>query len=95
MNPNPVLKYFEVAAAYGAFRGIMRASTMKHTDGVTDALPAQKVGAVVSCVFFAPTFLPVYLYNDANRLYLTYTNGDFKKFGYEKIDRGIAQIIFE
>ncbi len=87
---NPVVKYFEVAAAYGALRGIVRGSKMKNADGVTDALPAQKVGAVVASVFFAPTFLPLYLYNDANRFYRTYTNGDFKK-----VDRGILYILFE
>lgn len=95
MNPNPVIKYFEVAAAYGALRGIVRASTMKHSDGKTDALPAQKAAAVVSSFVFAPSFLPLYLYNDANRFYLTYTNGDFEKFGYERVDRGIVHILFQ
>ena len=95
MNKNPVVKYFEVAAAYGALRGIVRSHKMKHADGVTDALPTQKVCAVVASAIFAPSFLPVYLYNDANRFYLTHTNGDFKKFGYEKVDRGILHIIFE
>lgn len=92
---NPIVNYFACSAAYGALRGVIRASNLKHADGQTDALPAQKVCAVFMSTFFAPTFLPIYLYNDANRFYLTYTNGDFKKFGYEKVDRGVLHILFD
>lgn len=77
---NPVMKYITAAA-----------SNLKHAD----ALPTQKVCAVALSTLFAPSFLPIYLYNDANRVYLTYTNGDFKKFGYEKQDTSIIQILFE
>lgn len=92
---NPVTKYIAAASAYGALRGVCRASNLKHRDGKTDALPAQKVCAVAMSTVFAPTFLPIFLYNDANRFYLTYTNGDFKQFGYEKQDTCVLQILFE
>lgn len=68
---------------------------MKHRDEKTDALPAQKAAAVAMCTVFGPSFLPIFIYNDANRFYLTYTNGDFKKFGYEKTDTSVIQILFE
>lgn len=92
---NPITTYITTASAYGALRGVCRASKLKHRDGKTDALPAQKVCAVAMSIIFAPSFLPIYLYNDANRFYLTYTNGDFKHFGYEKQDTSVLQIIFE
>ena len=95
MNVNSVTKYITSASAYGAFRGVVRASNLKHHDGKTDALPTQKVCAVALSTLFAPTFLPIFLYNDTNRFYLTYTNGDFKKFGYEPVDRGVLHVLFE
>lgn len=91
---NSFVIYSATALTYGSLRGITRASKLKHSDGQTDALPAQKVCAVLLSTVCAPTFLPIYLYNDANRFYLTYTNGDFKKFGYEKVDRNVLQILF-
>lgn len=92
---NPVTKYIVTASAYGALRGVVRASNLKHPDGKTDALPGQKVMAVALSTLFATSLLPMYLYNDVNRFYLTYTNGDFKHFGYEKLDRSALQILFE
>lgn len=95
MSMNPVTKYIAAASVYGALRGVVRASNLKHHDGNTDALPAQKVCAVALSTLFAPTFLPIFLYNDTNRFYLTYTNGDFKQFGYEPVDRGVLHVLFE
>lgn len=92
---NPFVNYVAVSTAYGAVRGVLRASNLKHRDEKTDALPAQKVAAVAMSTIFAPSFLPIFLYNDANRFYLTYTNGDFKQFGYDKVDSSVLQILFE
>lgn len=92
---NPVTKYISTASAYGALRGVVRASNLKHPDGKTDALPGQKVMAVALSTLFATSLLPMYLYNDSNRFYLHCTNGDFKKFGYEEVDRGVLHILFE
>lgn len=92
---NLITRYAAGSFTYGFLRGTTRALNLKYGDDKTEALPAQKTAAVIMSTVFAPSFVPIYLYNDVNRFYLTYTNGDFKKYGYSKVDTSVLQILFE
>jgi hypothetical protein len=86
--------YLGASFVYGYIRGIVRASNMKYYDGVSEALPGQKVMAVVVTTMFSPSFAPVYLYNDVNRYFINKTGQDPKKYGYEPVDRDVISILF-
>lgn len=80
---------------YGFLRGSARCWDLKHRDEKTDALPAQKLCGVLVNTIMAPSLLPIFLYNDANRVYLSLTGTDYKKFGYSEVDTSILQTVFE
>ena len=92
---NTLLSYASGSLTYGFIRGLVRCTDLKHSDGVTDALPAQKFCGILVNTVMAPSLLPIFVYNDANRIYLSLTKTDYKKFGYSEVDTSILQTIFE
>ena len=91
---NALHTYVMGSCMYGACRGIIRASHMKRRDKKTDTSIENKMTAVALSTIYAPSMLPMFVYNDVNRFYLTYTNGDFNKFGYKNVDTHVLHILF-
>lgn len=92
---NILINYTTSAMTYGFLRGVTRSVNLKTSDGVTDALPGSKICGVLTSVICAPSFLPIFLYNDVNRAYISMYGLDPNKFGYSSVDTSVLNILFE
>ena len=80
--------YGKITMSYGAFHAGIRAADM-------DSLPGKKIASIIISAVSAPALFPIYVYNDINRLYISYNNIDGNLYNYKDRAEDVFDVIFE
>lgn len=87
--------YLRFSCTYGFLRGILRVSSLRVGQDELEPLPGTKMACVAALTAAAPFTLPVYLFNDMNRLYMHAYGIDPELYGYAAYDKNLLTMLYE